>query len=475
MVEYTAEAMPGTIEVVRPVAPGDGMVRADEDVAAGAELVPAGRPLRAQDLGLLAAAGVTAVPVHARPAGGDRLHRRRGGAAGDRGAAAGPGAGRDRRRRWPRWSPDAGGEPVPAGHRPGRRGRAGAGAARRARRRRPGRRLGRVLGRRPGRDRRRGGRARRPGSCATGWRSSRASRPLLAECGGVPVIGLPGNPLSALVVFRLVGVPLVRRVGGCHDAAARAGHAGPAGPRGAVGDRAARRRPGRACRDGVAEPVFGPSALLSVLTSADGYVVVPEAATGLAARHRGRRDPVPMTEAGQPVRPRRPGRRRPWRPGGGACAAAGLPARGSPAVCVPVADAVGRVTAEPVWARRSSPAFDAAAMDGIAVRAADTVGATETTPLLLRRRLRGRRHRRPDAGRARRGRHARARAPRRRTARAELRAAVPPYQHVRSIGEDVSASELLLPEGHRLRAGRRGRGAAAGVAELRGAPQRPGW
>ena len=28
------------------------------------------------------------------------------------------------------------------------------------------------------------------------------------------MIGLPGNPLSALVVFRLVGVPVVRRVGG---------------------------------------------------------------------------------------------------------------------------------------------------------------------------------------------------------------------------------------------------------------------
>ena len=54
-----SEAMPGTIEVVRPVAPGDGVVRADEDAAAGAELVPAGRPLRAQDLGMLAAAGVT--------------------------------------------------------------------------------------------------------------------------------------------------------------------------------------------------------------------------------------------------------------------------------------------------------------------------------------------------------------------------------------------------------------------------------
>ena len=67
MIEYTHEAMTGTIEVVRPVAPGEGVVRADEDAAEGAELVPAGRPLRAQDLGMLSAAGVTTVSVRARP------------------------------------------------------------------------------------------------------------------------------------------------------------------------------------------------------------------------------------------------------------------------------------------------------------------------------------------------------------------------------------------------------------------------
>jgi molybdopterin molybdotransferase len=67
MIEYTQQVMPGTIEVVRPVAPGEGVVRADEDAAPGAELVPAGRPLRAQDLAMLAAAGVTEVLVHARP------------------------------------------------------------------------------------------------------------------------------------------------------------------------------------------------------------------------------------------------------------------------------------------------------------------------------------------------------------------------------------------------------------------------
>lgn len=50
--------------------------------------------------------------------------------------------------------------------------------------------------------------------------------------------------------------------------------------------------------------------------------------------------------------------------------------------------------------------------------------------------------------------------------KAELRAAVPPYQHVRSIGEDVATAELLLPEGHRLRAVDVAAAAAAGATEL---------
>src|ERR1700733_5968590 len=120
-----------------------------------------------------------------------------------------------------------------------------------------------------------------------------------------------------------------------------------------------------------------------------------------------------------------------------------------PAVTVPVVEAAGLVTAAPVWAVRSSPPFDAAGMDGIAVRSADTLGASETTPLWLgpaahdvvdtgdpmptgRDAIVMREHVHYDG------------------AAAELRAAVPPYQHVRSIGEDVSAAELLLPEGHRL-------------------------
>ena len=62
--------------------------------------------------------------------------------------------------------------------------------------------------------------------------------------------------------------------------------------------------------------------------------------------------------------------------------AAGCPER-LPAIDVPITEAAGLVTAAPVWATRSSPPFDAAGMDGIAVRAADTLGASETTPAYL--------------------------------------------------------------------------------------------
>ncbi|MGQ0574434.1 MAG: molybdopterin biosynthesis protein [Pseudonocardia sp.] len=148
-----------------------------------------------------------------------------------------------------------------------------------------------------------------------------------------------------------------------------------------------------------------------------------------------------------------------WR---AACAAAGCPPR-VPACAVPVAEAVGRVTAEPVWARRSSPAFDSAAMDGIAVRAADTVGAAETTPVLVADfavvdtgdplpagydAVVMREHVHLAGGAA------------------ELRAAVPPYEHVRSIGEDISATELLLPAGHRLRPVDVAAAAAAGATSV---------
>ena len=56
MVEHTQQTMPGTVEVVRPVAPGDGVVRADEDVAAERVRGPPDGRCARPDLGMLAAA-----------------------------------------------------------------------------------------------------------------------------------------------------------------------------------------------------------------------------------------------------------------------------------------------------------------------------------------------------------------------------------------------------------------------------------
>jgi molybdopterin molybdotransferase len=281
MVEYTAVAMSGTIEVVRPVAPGDGVIRADEDAAPGADIVPAGRPLRAQDLGMLAAAGVTSVAVHARPvvtvfSTGDEV-------VPPDTAALLPGQVRDATAvALAGLITDAGGDPVQggivaddpglleaalrpalessdlivvsAGSSVGARDETAAAVAR--------------LG--------------EPGIWCHGLAVKPGKPTLLAECAGVPVVGLPGNPRSALVVFRLIGMPLVRLVGGCTrppaEPAARARL-----------DRDVASATGRLdvvqvrLFDGWASPVFGMSALLSVLTAADGYVIIPEEATGLDA------------------------------------------------------------------------------------------------------------------------------------------------------------------------------------------------
>ena len=151
-----------------------------------------------------------------------------------------------------------------------------------------------------------------------------------------------------------------------------------------------------------------------------------------------------------------------------ACAAAGCPERVEAVACR-LAEAVGRVTAEPVWATRSSPPYDAAAMDGIAVRAADTVGRERDAPAACStpRRYDGRRHRRPAARRAATPWSCASTSTRRRRGGRAARGRGPPYQHVRSIGEDVSAAELLLPEGHRLRPVDVAAAAAAGATELR--------
>ena len=288
--EHTQAATPELLEVLRPVTPGEGMVRPDEDAAPGAELARAGRPLRPQDLGMLAAAGIVEIPVYARPrvgivSTGDEvvpstqreletgqvrdstapalaaLVREAGGEprfAGivpdDRDALAATLKGSDPSRVVEGSLQESDVLVISAGSSVGARDETAAAIA--------------SLG--------------EPGIWCHGLAFRPGKPTLLADIGGVPVIGLPGNPRSALVVFRLIGMPIVRMVGGCTDPP----------PEPTVRARLARDLPSAAGRLDVvqvrlrgdeAEPLFGSSSLLSILTAADGYVVVPEAATGLAA------------------------------------------------------------------------------------------------------------------------------------------------------------------------------------------------
>jgi molybdopterin molybdotransferase len=67
MVEYTDQAGGDLVEVFRPAAPGEHLVLVGDDLRAGDLLVPAGGRLRPQDLGALAGAGVTRVIVFRAP------------------------------------------------------------------------------------------------------------------------------------------------------------------------------------------------------------------------------------------------------------------------------------------------------------------------------------------------------------------------------------------------------------------------
>ena len=282
MIEHTAEATADTIEVVRPVAPGENVVRFDEDVAAGGALAPRGRPLRAQDVALLAAAGVVEVSVHVPPrvtilATGDEVvpPDTRVLSPGEVRDALSVSVGALVR--------EAGGEPAPAAIVSDEDG-----ALREALSAAVGTSdvvvicAGSSVGMR---DQTAGAVAGLPNSEM--WCHGLAIKPgkptLLAHSDGIPIIGLPGNPRSALVVFRLIGMPLVRRVGGWTVEPVL----------GSLPARLSRDLPSAAGRldvvqvrlseDGVAEPIFGSSALLSVLTGADGYLIVPEDANGLSA------------------------------------------------------------------------------------------------------------------------------------------------------------------------------------------------
>lgn len=141
-------------------------------------------------------------------------------------------------------------------------------------------------------------------------------------------------------------------------------------------------------------------------------------------------------------------------------------------------DLVGRVLAQTLWARISSPHYHASAMDGFAVSSGLTYGALETAPITLEYArdtlyldtgdplpdwadavipienvvpldLAGSpagdpRH--PDL--------------------IQIRAAVSPWTHVRVMGEDMVATQLVLPHGHILTPVDLGAAAGAGYEKL---------
>lgn len=115
-------------------------------------------------------------------------------------------------------------------------------------------------------------------------------------------------------------------------------------------------------------------------------------------------------------------------------------------------EALGRRTSGPVFAKCCSPLFNAAAMDGIAVKASDTKGASESHPKQLKL---GVDYKIVDTGDP-------IKAPFDAVIMAEdvveiddetvqILDSVPGWNHVRSIGEDIVAGEMMLQTGHTIR------------------------
>jgi molybdopterin molybdotransferase len=130
-----------------------------------------------------------------------------------------------------------------------------------------------------------------PGILAHGIAIRPGKPTILARCDGKPVIGLPGNPASAVVVAWRIVRPLVRRLGGEADVELDG-----AGTLDAVLALDLPSRPGREdyvpCRldratdPPRATPIFGESNLIFTLVRSDGLVIVPVDRSGLHAGER---------------------------------------------------------------------------------------------------------------------------------------------------------------------------------------------
>ena len=133
---------------------------------------------------------------------------------------------------------------------------------------------------------------------------------------------------------------------------------------------------------------------------------------------------------------------------------------------IPVFEACGRVTAKAVYANICAPHYTASAMDGVAVKAKDTFGATETTPITLT----SMQYTILDTGDP---------VPEDCDAvimvedivknpddSITIHGAAAPWQHIRQIGEDICAGEMILPSFVTISPAAIGAMIAGGVLEL---------
>ena len=284
MVENTQRVGDDSIEILRPVAPGENVIQAGEDAKIGETIIPKGRLIRPQDVGALFGLGITELAVAQRPrvaivSTGDELVP----------PEASPGSGQVRdinSYSVASLVQDAGGIPVQIGLMPD-----DFEAQRRAAL--DGMERGDVLVFSAGSSVSSRDMTARvldelgpPGVLVHGIAHKPGKPTIVALGDGVPAFGLPGNPVSAMVVFGILVRPVIQVLMGRTDPPVTRGvHA-----RLTKDIRSATGREDHVQiklieSDGrmLADPVFGKSNLISTLVEADGVVVVPPDEGGLYA------------------------------------------------------------------------------------------------------------------------------------------------------------------------------------------------
>lgn len=132
---------------------------------------------------------------------------------------------------------------------------------------------------------------------------------------------------------------------------------------------------------------------------------------------------------------------------------------------IPVTESLDRITSTAIFARYSSPLFNASAMDGIAVTAEDTANASEVNPVILPEGS----YQIVDTGDP-------IHPPYDAVIMAEdiveveegvkIIASAAPWQHIRPIGEDIVSGEMILPSNHKIRPIDIGVLLSAGILEI---------